>query len=73
MKAVLEFDLDTEQELFECAVEGIVWRQAMQEMDKYLRDKLKHGDYSESYFQATQDARDKLYAILNDENLDLWE
>jgi hypothetical protein len=46
MKAVLEFDLDTEQELFECAVEGIVWRQAMQEMDKYLRDKLKHGDYS---------------------------
>lgn len=74
MKATLHFDLDDgEKEEFAASLEGPLWKQVAQELDRFMRDRLKHGDYAESYYQALTDVRDKLYGILNDEELVLWE
>lgn len=73
MKATLEFDLDDEEDRFSCAVNGIQWRQAVQRIDQFMRDKLKHGDLQCSSVDAMQMTRDELFKILEDEELNLWE
>ena len=48
---------------------GPKYRAVIQDYDNFLRDQIKHTDNQGSY----DDARDELYAQLNDRGLVLWD
>ena len=73
MKAILEFDLPDNQHDFDCAVDGSKWMSAMWELNEWLRSQTKYppDTMSDDTHQAFEDARAKLYEILNEEGLKL--
>jgi len=73
MKAILEFDLTEEREQFEDACNGSKWSHAMWTLNQYLRTKTKYASDGDSLeaINAYQDARDQLYLILSEENLEM--
>ena len=73
MKAILEFDLPDNQHDFDCAVDGAKWMSAMWELNEWLRSQTKYqpDTMSDDTHQAFEDARAKLYEILNEEGLKL--
>ena len=73
MKAILDFDLPDNQHDFDCAVDGAKWMSAMWELNEWLRSQTKYpaNTMSDDTHQAFEDARAKLYEILNEEGLKL--
>lgn len=73
MKATLEFNLPDNQHDFDCAVDGGKWMSAMWELNEWLRSQTKYppNTMSDDTHQAFEDARAKLYEILNEEGLKL--
>ena len=73
MKATLEFDLPDNQHDFDCAIDGAKWMSAMWDLNDWLRSQTKYplDTMSDDTHQAFEDARAKLYEILNDEGLKL--
>lgn len=73
MKAILEYDLDTEREQFNYAVNGVKWFLVCQRMDAVLRAQIKHAadDTPQAVIDALQKMRDELYITMNAHNLTL--
>jgi hypothetical protein len=70
--ATLTFTLPDEQEEFYHAAKGADWRCALEDMDAYLRSRLKHEDLSEDADKALDAARQKLHEFLAERGLSLW-
>lgn len=73
MKAILEFDLPDDQSDFESAINGYKWESAMWEMNQYLRSVTKYAsdETSAEVIEALDKARDELFKILNNYNLEI--
>jgi len=70
--ATLTFTLPEEQEEFYLAAKGADWRWAMEDMDAYLRSRVKHEDLSEDVDAALDAARQHLHALVAERGLSLW-
>lgn len=60
MKAVLEFDLPTDSDSFEIALEAPAYLRALSEIDGFLRNKIKYCELSEEQLSAFQETRTHL-------------
>jgi hypothetical protein len=69
--ATLTFTLPEEQEEFYLAAKGADWRIVLEDMDNYLRGRLKHEDLSEDAAVALDAARERLYTLVADRGLSL--
>ena len=72
MTATLTFTLPEEQEEFYLAAKGADWQCALEDMDAYLRSRLKHEDLSADADKALDAARQKLHEFLAERGLSLW-
>jgi hypothetical protein len=71
--ATLTFTLPEEQEEFYLAAKGAEWRIVVEDMDGYLRGRLKYEeDLSEEADKAVDAARQKLHEFLAERGLSLW-
>jgi len=70
--ATLTFTLPEEQEEFYLAAKGAEWRCVLEDMDAYLRGKLKHEDLPEDADAALDAARQHLHALVAERGLSLW-
>ena len=66
MKGILEFSLPEENEEFELAQNGFKYKIALDDMDNWLRGKIKYGDLDEKTHELYQECRDKLNSFLRD-------
>lgn len=73
MEAILKFNLPDEQHEFDCAIQGGDWMFAMHTLDQWLRSQIKYPseEISEDTYRAYENAREKLYEILNENQLKL--
>jgi hypothetical protein len=69
--ATLTFTLPEEQEEFYLAAKGADWRIVLEDMDNYLRGRLKHEDLSEDVATALDAARERLYTLVAERGLSL--
>jgi hypothetical protein len=70
--ATLTFTLPEEQEEFYLAAKGSDWRMIVEDIERHLRDRLKHEDLSEDVAAALDAARERLYALVAERGLSLW-
>jgi hypothetical protein len=73
MRAVLEYNLNTEREEFNYAVNGVNWFLVCQRMDALLRAQIKHAqdDTPQAVIDALQKMRDELHITMSAHNLTL--
>ena len=73
MEAVLKFNLPDDQEDFNIALDGGKWALSMFELNQWLRSQIKHppDTMSDDTYKAFEETRDKLYEILNENQLRL--
>ena len=72
MTATLTFTLPEEQEEFYHAAKGADWRLVVDDLDGYLRGRLKHEDLPEDVAAPLDAARQHLYALVAERGLSLW-
>jgi hypothetical protein len=73
MKAILKYNLPEEQEEFETANNGWKYRSVLLEYDNHLRSKIKYDEsLTEEQYKVYEDARNKLWEFLNEDNLKLF-
>jgi hypothetical protein len=72
MTATLTFSLPDEQEEFYHAAKGAEWRMTLEDMDAYLRGRLKHEELTPDADRALDEARQKLHEFLTERGLSLW-
>jgi len=66
MRTVLEFNLPEEEEEFLLAFNGARYAIALDEMDNWLRQKVKYGEYDDATTALYQECRDKLTELKGD-------
>ena len=73
MKAILEFNLETEREEFNFAVNGVKWYLVCNRIDAILRSQIKHpsDDTPQEVIDALQKVRDELYKTVDAQDLTL--
>lgn len=59
-KVILEFDLPNEKSEFEDAIHGTDYSIIIEELDNWLRSKIKHENLPELELDTFQKCRDKL-------------
>jgi hypothetical protein len=64
MDAILRFKLPQNREEFELALQGWQFRGVCDDMDRLLRNKLKHGDISKELHAELTEIREHLHASL---------
>jgi hypothetical protein len=72
MKAMLRFTLPQESEEHQLALDGWKWRMVAEEMDHFLRNKLKYEDLTEEDDEIYQSVRDELQSLIDNQGLALW-
>jgi len=74
-KLKLEFDTVTEQEEYYNAINGDKYRYLLQDLDNWLRDITKYNSYNntEEEINFADKVRDKLYELLEEDKLKLWD
>jgi hypothetical protein len=70
--ATLTFQLPEEQEEFYHAAKGADWRCVLEDMDAYLRGRLKHEELTPDAAKTLDEARQKLHEFLQERGLSLW-
>jgi hypothetical protein len=73
MKAILEFNLPEESYEYNAAREGTKYRGVLWELEQWMRAKLKFEDLSDGAYDAIKETREQLQALLQDENIDIYE
>lgn len=68
-KVILEFDMYEDQEAYKHALNAGKYIAALQELDNYLRGRLKYEELPENVANALQEVRDKLH----DNGFSIWE
>jgi hypothetical protein len=73
MEAILKFNLPDDQEDFNIALDGGKWALSMFELNQWVRSQIKHppDTMSDDTYKAFEETRDKLYEILNENQLRL--
>lgn len=72
MTATLTFTLPEEQEEFYFAAKGADWRCVLEDLDGYLRGRLKYEDLPQDADKALDEARQKLHELVVERGLSLW-
>ena len=74
-KLKLEFDTTTEQEEYYNAINGDKYRYLLQDLDNWLRDITKYNSFNNTPEEQNfaEKVRDKLFELLQDDNLKLWD
>jgi len=74
-KLKLEFDTIEEQEDYYNAINGGSYRYLLQDLDNWLRDITKYNSYNNTPEEQdfASKVRDKLYDLLEEETLKLWD
>jgi hypothetical protein len=70
--ATLTFQLPEEQEEFYLAAKGADWRMVLEDMDGYLRGRLKHEELTPDEAKALDEMRQKLHEFLSERGLSLF-
>jgi hypothetical protein len=71
--ATLTFQLPEEADDLDLARKGADWRMVVEDLDGYLRGRLKYEeDLSEEADKALDAARQKLYEFVAERGLSLW-
>lgn len=65
MKTILEFNLPEDQEEMRFAMQGAEATTALQELDNWLRSKIKYGQLEQDSEAIYQECRDKLNELLS--------
>ena len=68
-KVILEFDAFEERQAIEHAMRGAEYYAALQEIERFLRSKVKHSDMDDKLI-AYEEIRTELYSILEEIRLD---
>lgn len=73
MKAILEFNLPDDQQEYELANSGLSFWNVLWELDQELRTKTKYASdgLPKDKYEAYQEIRDKLYELMNENNVNL--
>lgn len=72
VKAILEFNLPEDQNEFDMALKGSDWHNMVWDLDNYLRTEIKYNLHlNDVQTTELQKVRDKLYDLLNRNNLQL--
>lgn len=68
-KLYLAFNMETEREDYEMAVNGAKYKFALDDLDNFLRHVIKYddGDNGRARIKVMQEVRDKLREIMNEE------
>lgn len=69
MKAVLKYNLPDDNEDFKDAINGTKYRIVIDDIDNYLREKLKYGHNFTSADEALEKVREELYQLRSDNNV----
>jgi hypothetical protein len=69
MKATLEFDLNEEKFTFESATKGRVLVSVIQQIDTYIRNKIKYGELPQDQENLLHEIRTELWGFVNEEGL----
>jgi uncharacterized protein HemX len=72
MRATLSFKLPEESEEHQTCLNGGVYKSALQELDNWLRAKLKYENLTDETSKAFQDTRDQLHELLKEEDISLF-
>jgi len=74
-KLTLTFDTIEEQEGYYNAINGFHYRYLLQDFDSWLRDITKYNTYNntEEEQEFASKVRDKLFELLEDDKLKLWD
>jgi hypothetical protein len=70
--ATLTFTLPEEAEDLDLARKGVDWRIVVEDMDGYLRGRLKHEDLAPDADKALDEARQRLHEFVAERGLSLW-
>jgi hypothetical protein len=67
MDAILKFTLPEEQDFFDDAVKGGDWKIIVCNMERYLRDHIKHSEDFDS-IKGMEMAQEKLWELITENN-----
>lgn len=73
MKATLEFNLPDEDRDHHNALHGADWKGVCEDLDRQLRDWLKHGHKFKTPYEALQAVRTLLNTLADDSGLRIGE
>jgi hypothetical protein len=78
MTGTLTYDLPDEEAQFKAAASAMDWVETVRELDNWLRNEGKHDDLKQEYRyahpnDALQSCRDKMFEILKENGLFLYE
>ena len=68
MEATLKFNLPEENEEFNTAVNANNYKNALSELNEYLRNEIKWGS-DENKSEIAQEVRDELYRLMSENNI----
>ena len=71
MKATIEYNLPEEQFEFDCATKSLKMWSALDEINQELRLIWKYEDLKENQFEMVERIREKIFEILNDNEINL--
>jgi len=69
MKAILEFNLPEDQDDFETSTNGWKYRSVIDDIDGFLRNKLKYETLTEEQYEAYDKVRTELWNFINEHNI----
>lgn len=72
MRGALTFKLPEEQEDFLIAQNGIKYKIALQDLDNWLRSKLKYAEMSDQEHEIYNSCRSKLHEFLNNQDVSIF-
>lgn len=72
-EAILKYNLPEEESEFRLALDGGRYYVVLRELERYIRDQIKHKSGDKSMKETFESVRDKLYELSNkyDANLDV--
>jgi len=73
MKGKLEFDLPEEDEEFNMAIKGALYRYVLQDVDNFMRDRIKYGNLPDKDADIYEEVRKHIYDCLEHRNLPLFD
>lgn len=73
MTATLTFTVPDEEDAFKTAASAGAWRCSLEDLDNWLRGKLKHGHEFKTADDALDAARKELYSIATENGVRLFD
>lgn len=70
MKAILQYELPQEEAEHRIAVQARDMLFTLTELDRWLRNEIKHGERPADETRGLQRCRDKLWDLIDDNNVD---